>query len=76
MTTALERYNLLTDNDSSPDSNLEKLRFFCSLAMNGQDWLDSEDFFDKLENEINFLKGALCENDPDLESILNRMARE
>jgi hypothetical protein len=27
---------------------LERLRFFCSLAMNGQDWLDVEPFFDAL----------------------------
>ena len=25
---------------------LERLRFFCSLAMSGQDWLDVEPFFD------------------------------
>jgi hypothetical protein len=30
------------------DSPLERLRFFCSLSMNGQDWLDSEQFFDAL----------------------------
>ena len=28
---------------------LERLRFFCSLAMNGQDWLDVEPFFDALK---------------------------
>jgi hypothetical protein len=35
------------DKEESP---LERLRFFCSLAMNGQDWLDSEQFFDALED--------------------------
>ena len=28
---------------------LERLRFFCSLAMNGQDWLDVEPFFDDVQ---------------------------
>jgi hypothetical protein len=27
---------------------IERLRFFCSLAMAGQDWLDAEPFFDAL----------------------------
>jgi len=31
------------------ESPLEQLRFFCSLAMNPQDWLDSEEFFDAIE---------------------------
>lgn len=30
------------------ETPLERLRFFCSLAMNGQDWLDVEPFFDAL----------------------------
>lgn len=28
------------------ENPLERLRFFCSLAMDGQDWLDAEQFFD------------------------------
>lgn len=32
------------------ESPLENLRFFCSLAMNGQDWLDVEPFFDAVES--------------------------
>jgi len=28
---------------------LERLRFFCSLAMNNQDWLDVEPLFDDVE---------------------------
>src|SRR5690606_7914957 len=27
---------------------IERLRFYCSLAMSGQDWLDAEPFFDAL----------------------------
>jgi hypothetical protein len=46
--TALERYNA---NDSiSKESPLERLRYFCSHAMNGQDWLDAGPFFDALEH--------------------------
>lgn len=42
--TALDRFNEC-EGDKEPDP-LERLRFFCSLAMNGQDWLDVEQFFD------------------------------
>ena len=28
---------------------IERLRFFCSLALSGQDWIDVEDFFDDIE---------------------------
>lgn len=43
---ALQRFN---DNGATDDlSPVERLRFFCSLAMNGQDWLDVEPFFDAL----------------------------
>lgn len=33
------------DKESDP---LERLRFFCSLAMGKQDWLDVEKFFDDI----------------------------
>lgn len=42
--TALARFNECGGAEE-PDP-LERLRFFCSLAMNGQDWLDVEQFFD------------------------------
>ena len=51
--TALERFNELGGYDEL--CPLERLRFFCSLAMNsngGQDWLDSEPFFDRLKYEM------------------------
>lgn len=44
---ALDAYNSDT-RDADPGSPLERLRFFCSLAMNGQDWLDAEQFFNEL----------------------------
>jgi hypothetical protein len=43
--TAKQRFDELMVEDTTP---LERLRFFCSLAMNGQDWLDVEPFFDAL----------------------------
>jgi hypothetical protein len=43
---ALDRFKEC-GGDGEPDP-LERLRFFCSLAMNAQDWLDSEQFFDDL----------------------------
>lgn len=43
---ALQRYKECGgDGESDP---LERLRFYCSLAMSGQDWLDVEPFFDAL----------------------------
>lgn len=43
---ALLRFNELRGDDY--ESPLERLRFFCSLAMSGQDWLDVEPFLDAL----------------------------
>lgn len=45
--TALQRFNEC-DGDTETDP-LERLRFFCSLAMRGQDWLDVEPFFDAVK---------------------------
>lgn len=41
---ALDQY--LECGGTDECSPLERLRFFCSLAMNGRDWLDVESFFD------------------------------
>lgn len=41
---ALQRYKEC-GADEEPDP-IERLRFYCSLAMSGQDWLDAEPFFD------------------------------
>lgn len=45
--TAKQRYDKL-EVDKDETSSVERLRAFCSLAMNGQDWLDVEPFFDAL----------------------------
>lgn len=46
-TTAKQRYDaaMLPGEEQSA---IERLRFFCSLAMSGQDWIDAEPFFDAL----------------------------
>jgi hypothetical protein len=44
---ALDRYNEHMSDAEELDP-VERLRFFCSLAMNGRDWLDVEQFFDAL----------------------------
>jgi len=44
---ALTVYNEIAATDD-PGSPLERLRFFCSIAMRPQDWLDVEPFFDAL----------------------------
>lgn len=43
---ARQRFDRLMQDDAA--SPLERLRFFCSLAMSGQDWIDVEPFFDAL----------------------------
>ena len=45
--TALQRF---TECDGWEELDpIERLRFFCSCAMTGQDWLDVEQFFDEVE---------------------------
>ena len=46
--TALEKYNALIGHLSEPDP-IERLRFFLSLSLKGQDWLDVEKFIDDLQ---------------------------
>ena len=43
-------------NVSSEPDPVERLRFFCSVAMRHQDWLDVEQFFDDVVSEIRALK--------------------
>jgi hypothetical protein len=70
---AKEKFDLLFDADYD-QSPIERLRAFCSFAMNGQDWIDVEPFFDALspttvpegwqlvpiEPTKDMLKAALC----------------
>ncbi len=44
---AKQRYDAAMLDGEEPDP-VERLRFFCSLAMNGHDWIDVEPFFDAL----------------------------
>jgi len=57
---ALARYRAAMDGEHEVDP-IERLRFYCSLAMGAQDWLDSEPFFDDLascQGEGNQMQGA------------------
>jgi len=45
---ALTRYNANMDGEEEP-CPIERLRFFCCLAMNCQDWLDVEPFFNDVK---------------------------
>lgn len=42
---AIVRFNTSIGDEQDP---IERLRFFCSIAMNGQDWVDVEPLFDDL----------------------------
>jgi hypothetical protein len=57
--TTLERYHEITA-DADPGSPLERLRFFCSLAITGQDWFDIEPFFDALAKELDARKSPVA----------------
>ena len=52
-------YEFEADKESDP---LERLRAFCSLAMNGQDWLDVEQFFDELQQRIAELEAEVTKS--------------
>lgn len=49
--TALERFREIEREceELKNETPIERLRFFCSLAMRGQDWLDVEQFFNELK---------------------------
>jgi len=51
---SLQRYNeiMAEDPEIYTGNALERLRFFCSLSMPEQDWLDVETFFDDVEKEL------------------------
>ena len=49
---AIDEYNAINEECGEPPSPLERLRFFCSLAMKPQDWLDVEPFFIELEQQL------------------------
>ena len=48
--TAKQEYDEHTKGETLPP--IQALRFFCSLAMNGQDWLDVEPFFEALRRKV------------------------
>ena len=48
--TAKQRFDVLWEFEDGHDP-VKRLRFFCSLAMNGQDWCDVESFFDAIARQ-------------------------
>lgn len=52
--TALEQF--FACGGGAEDDPIERLRFFCALAMQGQDWLDVEPFFDDVIAEREALR--------------------
>jgi len=62
--TALSRYNANMEGEIEPDS-IERLRFFLSLALTGQDWLDVEQFIDGVSQQ-------LTERDAEVTSLTNQ----
>lgn len=57
---AIKRYEELGgDVEQNP---LERLRFFCSLAMDSQDWFDVEPFFDAVQYDIDHLRSIFRVN--------------
>lgn len=38
--------------DESKIPPIERLRFFCSIAMSNEDWLETESFFHAIENQV------------------------
>jgi hypothetical protein len=64
---ALAEYLSIRDEDPPIDMGnaLERLRFFCSLSMPGQDWLDVEPFFDDLEKEQAEARTTIIKRLPD-----------
>ncbi len=63
--TAKQQFDELVAEDTTP---LERLRFFCSLAMNEQDWLDVEPFFDAISppSHVEEKPCETCNDDPEV----------
>lgn len=49
--TSLEKYEYFMNGEEETDP-VERLRFFLSIALSGQDWLDVEQFLDDISKEI------------------------
>lgn len=47
---ALDQFKEFEGDDE--ECPLERLRFLCSLALSGQDWIDVEPFFDDIQKLI------------------------
>lgn len=69
--TAKKRYEkYVTADEHRTEWPLENLRFFCSLAISGQDWLDVEPFFDACETSVAAANARADETERDSEENL------
>lgn len=57
---AKEKYDKFMAECEEPDP-IERLRFFCSLAMGGKNWIDVEEFFDDLIAERKAIRAEALE---------------
>lgn len=71
---ALTRYEELGGADEP--NPIERLRFFCSLAMEGQDWLDVEPFFDEVQKEVDVLQAQLREQHQNQLDLMEKIPTE
>ena len=49
---ALEQYKSIMDECGEPELPIELFRFFLSLALTGQDWLDVEQFIEGVSEQL------------------------
>ena len=56
--TAKEKFTKFGGEEEQDD--VERLRFFCSLSMQGQDWIDVEPFINDVVTERDALKAELA----------------
>ena len=73
VTTAKARFDNAGGHEETDP--IERLRFFCSKAMSGQDWLDVEPFFDAPIAEPGTLAAKLAELEGQTENLLSACHR-
>jgi hypothetical protein len=73
--TAMDKYNKFKVADDEADP-VERLRAFCSFAMNGQDWIDVEQFFDAVLAERDALLSTIEHERLALSLLLDRQCNE
>jgi len=73
VTTAKARFDNAGGHEETDP--IERLRFFCSKAMSGQDWLDVEPFFDAALGDRGTLAAKLAELEGQTDNLLSACHR-